>query len=208
MFSDWRVEALSARFEDLSDEELMALYQDGSADALGFLLKRMRTKMDQVARTKILDRELANDALQEACITIFKTAKNFRGESKVFTWVYRLVVNACIDQLRKEKTRSSLNTSDEPLQTMAQSDFSEQTNSAIVVKDALDQLPNDQREAVNLVWIEGYTVEEASKILEIPLGTVKSRCARGKSALSEILKDLRPNMEPNSSSKRLTGGGK
>ena len=174
MFSVWRVEALSARFEDLSDEELMALYQDGNADALGFLLKRMRTKMDQVARTKILDRELANDALQEACITIFKTAKNFRGESKVFTWVYRLVVNACIDQLRKEKTRSSLNTSDETLQTMAQSDFSEQSNSAIVVKDALDQLPNDQREAVSLVWIEGYTVEEASKILEIPLGTVKS----------------------------------
>ena len=199
---------MSARFEDLSDEELMALYQDGNADALGFLLKRMRTKMDQVARTKILDRELANDALQEACITIFKTAKNFRGESKVFTWVYRLVVNACIDQLRKEKTRSSLNTSDETLQTMAQSDFSEQSNSAIVVKDALDQLPNDQREAVSLVWIEGYTVEEASKILEIPLGTVKSRCARGKAALSEILKDLRPNMEPNSNSKRLTGGGK
>lgn len=208
MFSDWRVGELSARFENLSDEELMALYQDGSADALGFLLKRMRTKMDQVARTKILDRELANDALQEACITIFKTAKNFRGESKVFTWVYRLVVNACIDQLRKEKTRSSLNTSDESLQTMVQSDFSEQSNSAIVVKNALEQLPNDQREAVSLVWIEGYTVEEASKILGIPLGTVKSRCARGKSALSEILKDLRPNMEPDPSSKRLTGGGK
>jgi RNA polymerase sigma-70 factor, ECF subfamily len=122
--------------------------------------------------------------------------------------VYRLVVNACIDQLRKEKTRSSLNTTDDALQTIAESDFSDRTNSSIVVKDALDQLPNDQREAVSLVWIEGYTVDEASKILEIPLGTVKSRCARGKLALSEILKDLRPNMEPNSSSKRLTGGGK
>jgi RNA polymerase sigma-70 factor (ECF subfamily) len=51
-------------------------------------------------------------------------------------------------------------------------------------------------------------VEEASEILEIPMGTVKSRCARGKSALAEILKDLRPNMEPDSISKRLTGGGK
>ena len=199
---------MSARFEDLTDEELVDLYQGGDAEALGFLLKRMRGKMDLVARTKILDRELANDALQEACATIFKTAKNFRGESKVFTWVYRLVVNACIDQLRKEKTRSSLNTTDDALQTIAESDFSDRTDSSIVVKDALDQLPNDQREAVSLVWIEGYTVDEASKILEIPLGTVKSRCARGKLALSEILKDLRPNMEPNSSSKRLTGGGK
>ena len=151
---------------------------------------------------------MANDALQEACATIFKTAKNFRGESKVFTWVYRLVVNACIDQLRKEKTRSSLNTTDDALQTIAESDFSDRTNSSIVVKDALDQLPNDQREAISLVWIEGYTVEEASKFLEIPLGTVKSRCARGKLALSEILKDLRPKMEPDSNSKRLTSGGK
>jgi RNA polymerase sigma-70 factor (ECF subfamily) len=207
-FFDWRVEALSTRFEDLADEELMALYQDGNADALGFLLKRMRTKMDQVARTRILDRELANDALQEACIAIFKTAKNFRGDSKVFTWVYRLVVNACIDQLRKEKAKSSLNTSDEALQTIAQPDFSDQSNSALVIRKALDQIPNDQREAVSLVWIEGYTVEEASEILEIPMGTVKSRCARGKSALAEILKDLRPNMEPDSISKRLTGGGK
>jgi RNA polymerase sigma-70 factor (ECF subfamily) len=199
---------MSARFEDLTDEELMDLYQGGDAEALGFLLKRMRAKMDLVARTKILDRELANDALQEACTTIFKTAKNFRGESKVFTWVYRLVVNACIDQLRKEKTRSSLNTTDDALQTIAESDFSDRINSSIVVKDALDQLPNDQREAISLVWIEGYTVEEASKFLEVPLGTVKSRCARGKLALSEILKDLRPKMEPDSNSKRLTSGGK
>jgi RNA polymerase sigma-70 factor (ECF subfamily) len=110
--------------------------------------------------------------------------------------------------LRKEKAKSSLNTSDEALQTIAQPDFSDQSNSALVIRKALDQIPNDQREAVSLVWIEGYTVEEASEILEIPMGTVKSRCARGKSALAEILKDLRPNMEPDSISKRLTGGGK
>lgn len=198
---------MSTRFEDLNDEELMALFQAGDAEALGFLIKRMRAKMDLVARTQILDRELANDALQEACITIFRTAKNFRGESKVFTWVYRLVVNACIDQLRKEKSRSSLNTTDEALQSMTQSDFSDSTNSTIAVRGALYQLPNDQREAVSLVWIEGYTVEETSKILEIPVGTVKSRCARGKSTLSEILKDLRPKMEPGSSAERLTSGG-
>lgn len=199
---------MSARFEELSDEELMALFQTGDAEALGFLIKRMRAKMDLVARTKILDRELANDALQEACVTIFRTAKNFRGESKVFTWVYRLVINACIDQLRKEKSKSSLNTTDDALQSITESDFSDSTNSVITVREALDQLPNDQREAVCLVWIEGYTVEEASKILEIPIGTIKSRCARGKSALAEILKDLRPKMEPDSSTERLSSGGK
>ncbi len=198
---------MSARFEELNDEELMALYQGGDAEALGFLIERMIPRMNLVARTKILDRELANDAAQEARITIFRTAKKFRGESKVSTWVYRLVINACIDQLRKEKSRSSLNTTDEALQFMGQPDFTDNSDSAIVVINALHQLPNDQREAVSLIWIEGHTVEEASKILEVPIGTVKSRCARGKSALAEILKDLRPKMEPGSSSERLTNGG-
>jgi len=204
---DGRSAALSAQFEDLSDEELMALYQSGDADALGFLVNRMKTKMSRVAYAKILDRQLANDALQEARITIFNTAKSFRGESKVWTWVYRVVVNSCIDQLRREKTRSFLNTTDEALASMHQSDFSDRIDSEIVIRNALDQLPNDQREAVSLVYIEGYGVEEASKILDIPTGTIKSRCARGKSALAVILKDLRPKLEPDSSSNRLTSGG-
>jgi RNA polymerase sigma-70 factor (ECF subfamily) len=202
------VENLSDSFEGLTDEEPMNIYKEGQVEALGFLIKRLRVKMDQVARTKILDRELANDALQEACATIFRTATSYRGESKVFTWVYRIVVNACIDQLRKERTRSSLNVSDEALEMLPQEDFSNKSNSEMVIKDALNKLPSEQRQAVTLVWIEGYTVEETSRILEIPLGTVKSRCDRGKKALAEILKDLRPRVEPNASSERLKEGGK
>jgi RNA polymerase sigma-70 factor (ECF subfamily) len=200
---------LPDQFDSLSDEELMEMYQSGDDLALGYLLKRLRPKMDQVVRSKILDRELANDALQEACITIFKNAKSFRGESKVFTWIYRLLVNACIDQLRKEKTRSSLNTSDEVLEGEidANSGFESQKDSELVVRSALKQLPKDQRDAVSLVWIEGFTVEETADILEVPLGTIKSRCDRGKKALALILYDLSPGMEPKEKSKRLKNGG-
>jgi RNA polymerase sigma-70 factor (ECF subfamily) len=200
---------LPDQFDSLSDEELMEMYQSGDDLALGYLLKRLRPKMDQVVRSKILDRELANDALQEACITIFKNAKSFRGESKVFTWIYRLLVNACIDQLRKEKTRSSLNTSDEVLEGEidANSGFESQKDSELVVRSALKQLPKDQRDAVTLVWIEGFTVEETADILEVPLGTIKSRCDRGKKALALILYDLSPGMEPKEKSKRLKNGG-
>lgn len=197
------------QFDSFSDEELMEMYQSGDDLALGYLLKRLRPKMDQVVRSKILDRELANDALQEACITIFKNAKSFRGESKVFTWIYRLLVNACIDQLRKEKTRSSLNTSDEVLEGEidANSGFESQKDSELVVRSALKQLPKDQRDAVSLVWIEGFTVEETADILEVPLGTIKSRCDRGKKALALILYDLSPGMEPKEKIKRLKNGG-
>jgi RNA polymerase sigma-70 factor (ECF subfamily) len=187
----------------------MGMYQKGEAEALGHLLNRLRPKMDQVARSKILDRELANDALQEASITIFKKAKTFRGESKVFTWIYPIVVNACIDQLRKEKTRSSRNVDDESLEFIgdSNSDFSDKKSAELTVKAALNKLSKEHREAISLVEIEGFTVEEASEILAIPSGTVKSRCARGRQALAEILGELDPKLEPNALSNRQKNGG-
>lgn len=201
---------LSLEFEPLSDEDLMSIYQSGDIDALGFLIKRLRPKMDQVVRSQILDRELANDALQEACITIFKNAKNFRGDSKVFTWVYRLLVNACIDLLRKEKIRTSQNIDDEVLVSVADgnANFADQKVAELAINSAMLKLPEEQRIAVSMVWIDGFTIEQTAQLLGIPIGTVKSRCDRGKKALAEILKDLDPNMEPNSPKKRLRNGGK
>ena len=200
---------MSISLDSYSDEELMDMYQNGDSQALGHLIKRLRPKMEQVTRSKILDRELANDALQEACITIFKTAKSFRGESKVFTWIYRLVVNACIDQLRKEKTRSSQNVEDDVLEFVpgGREDFSETKTTEITIRRALASLSKDQQEAVSMVWIQGYTVEETSELLGIPLGTVKSRCDRGKKALAEMLRELRPDLEPNERGKRQKDGG-
>jgi RNA polymerase sigma-70 factor (ECF subfamily) len=203
------VARLSLSLDSYSDEELMDMYQNGDSQALGHLIKRLRPKMEQVARSKILDREMANDALQEACITIFKAAKSFRGESKVFTWIYRLVVNACIDQLRKEKTRSSQNVEGDVLEFVpgGEEDFSDAKTTEITIRRALASLSKDQQEAVSMVWIQGYTVEETSELLNIPLGTVKSRCDRGKKALAEMLRELRPDLEPNEGRKRQKDGG-
>ena len=201
---------MSLEFEPLSDEELMDMYQTGDAEALGYLIKRLRPKMDQIVRSQILNRELANDALQEACIVIFKNAKNFRGDSKVFTWVYRLIVNACIDLLRKEKSRSSQNVDDEELLWVADGDsnFEDKAIAELTLKSAMTKLPEEQRVAISMVWIEGFTVEQASQLLDIPIGTIKSRCDRGKKALAEILREVSPNLEPNSRTKRLKSGGK
>jgi RNA polymerase sigma-70 factor, ECF subfamily len=197
-------------FELLSDEELMSLYQEGNVDALGFLLKRLRPKMDQVVRSQILDRELANDAIQEACIVIFKNAHTFRGDSKVFTWIYRLLVNACIDLLRKERTRSSRNVNDEALISVADesANFENKKNAELAIRSALKSLPEDQRSAISMVWIEGFTVEQTAEMLGVPIGTVKSRCDRGKKALAEALSDSDQSMEPNSKNRRLKSGGK
>lgn len=201
---------MSQHFDLLNDEELMELYQIGDTEALGFLLKRLRPRMDQIVRAQILDRQLANDALQEASIAIFKNAHSFRGESKVFTWIYRLVVNACTDLLRKEMSRTSKNVNDEALISVEDenSNFAEKKDAELAVKSALVALPSDQRIAISMVWIEGFTFDETAEILGVPLGTVKSRCDRGKKALVEILKDTDQTVEPSSSTKRLRSGGK
>jgi len=83
-------------------------------------------------------------------------------------------------------------------------DFTEDSVNNIRIYDALAQLPNDQREALEKVDLEGYSVEDAAKVLGIPAGTVKSRCFRGRKTLAELLADLRPDAgEPNSGDSRL-----
>ena len=93
-------------FEDMSDEELMREFQSGDADALAFLLKRLLPKLAAISRKLSPNKNFADDALQEALTTVCKKAEQFNGESKVVTWMYVVIRNACIDILRKEEVRT------------------------------------------------------------------------------------------------------
>jgi RNA polymerase sigma-70 factor (ECF subfamily) len=187
----------------MSDEELMLAYQGGNPSALSFLLKRSLPKLTAIARGQMHSQHLADDALQEALISMARSAQNFHSDSKVMTWMYTIVKNACIDAARREKTRSGLNTSDDILlETVGEaSDFTASKDAELVVEAAIRQLPDDQREALIFVYINGYSVEDAAELLGIAPGTVKSRCSRGKAALAEILKDLDPKQGTKASSR-------
>ena len=119
--------------ESMSDEELMAEFQDGDIDSLSFLIKRLLPQLGAFARKLSPNRELADDALQEALQTMFKKADSFRGDSKVLTWMYVIVRNASIDIDRKEKVRTKLNVSEEVLyeQASGSSDFADVADSQI-----------------------------------------------------------------------------
>jgi RNA polymerase sigma-70 factor (ECF subfamily) len=169
-----------------SDEELMHAYLDGEKNAIALLLMRRRDWMWSVARKTVRDNTIAEDAVQEAMTAVFRKAHTFRGESKVSTWMYMIVQNACIDLLRKESVRPQLSESDES--TIVESaTFADQSDTKIVMAQALATLPDDQRIALTMTIMEGYSIDEVAQIAGVAPGTIKSRCSRGKEALATYL---------------------
>ena len=169
-----------------SDEELMHAYLDGEKNAIALLLMRRRDWMWSVARKTVRDSTIAEDAVQEAMTAVFRKAHTFRGESKVSTWMYMIVQNACIDLLRKESVRPQLSESDES--TIVESaTFADQSDTKIVMTQALATLPDDQRMALTMTIMEGYSIDEVAQIAGVAPGTIKSRCSRGKEALATYL---------------------
>jgi RNA polymerase sigma-70 factor (ECF subfamily) len=176
--------------EPLGDAELLARHVSGDPDAFGDLLARHRDRMWAVALRTLGNPEDAADALQDAMLSAYRGASGFRGNSAVTTWLHRIVVNACLDFVRRRSVRPTQPLPDEP--AAPATDVIGDRETALAVTAALRTLPAEQSAAVVLVDIEGFSVDEASAILGVPSGTVKSRCARARARLAERLYDLNP----------------
>lgn len=176
--------------QPLGDAELLARHVDGDAHAFGELVTRHRDRLWAVALRTLGNPEDAADALQDALLSAHRGAAGFRGNSAVTTWLHRIVVNACLDLVRRRAARPTQPLPDEP--PAAGGDVIADRETSLAVTDALRSLPGEQCAAVVLVDIEGFSVEEAAQILGVPTGTVKSRCARGRARLAQRLYDLDP----------------
>jgi RNA polymerase sigma-70 factor (ECF subfamily) len=175
-----------------SDAILLRRHADGDPDAFGLLFRRHKDRLWAVALRIACDPDDAADALQDAMISAFRRAGSFRGESAVTTWLHRIVVNASLDLLRRRSARSvawSGNPDDLPVAEPRQGVSS--TESRLDVAAAMSMLPPPQRAALVLVDMLGYSVADASAILDVSEGTVKSRCARGRAKLLPHLSHLR-----------------
>ena len=184
------------QYEGLTEEELMKLYQDGDLDALGAMAILLLPKLAAIARGRFSDKNLADEALQEFWIKIINKADSFKHDSKVLTWAYQIVNNTYLDLIRRESKRSYLydDISNLDESEAQKSSFAEQSTNEITIKTALLKIPKDQAEAVALVWLDGYSIEDSAKILGIPANTVKSRISRGKAALAVQLSELDPRV--------------
>lgn len=182
--------------DDAADRALLAQHVDGDPEAFSALFNRHRDRLWAVALRTTGDPEEAADALQDAAVSAFRAAAGFRSEAAVGTWLYRIVVNACVDRVRRQAARPTVRYPDEQSPAWQRavrdpSDMVENRELRIVLEDALATLPLDQRAAVVAVDVEGLSMEEAAQALGVPTGTVKSRCARGRAKLAVLLADLR-----------------
>lgn len=183
-----------------ADADLLRAHTQGDPDAFATLFRRHRDRLWAVALRTTGDREDAADALQEAMLSAHRNAARFRGDSAVTTWLHRIVVNACVDRLRRRQAHRTVplpgqDTPEDELrwhtgrQEPAAPDVDHET--AMVVREALAQLPFEQRASLVLVDLEGHSVAEVAQMLGVAEGTVKSRCSRGRARLATLLGHLR-----------------
>ena len=183
-----------------SDDDLLRMHVEGDPDAFGALFRRHRDRLWAVAIRTLCDPEEAADALQDAMVSALRRAATFRGESAVMTWLHRIVVNACLDRMRRRAARpASGGHDDDTLDMLAgtgrMSDPSGTTDTALDVRAALRRLVPEQQEALVLVDMLDYTIADAAKMLGVSEGTVKSRAARGRARLLPRLAHLRPGRD-------------
>jgi RNA polymerase sigma-70 factor (ECF subfamily) len=168
---------------------LLAAHVAGDRFAFEELFNRYEPQLYRLARITIRCPDDARDALQDAMLSAHCGAPKFRHDCSVSSWLYRIVVNACLDRLRRHKARPTT-----PLEAMASAgsigDPAPGVDTAIVIERALMRLPIEQRAAIVAVDMQGFSVAEAARLLGIPEGTVKSRRSRARSKLATTLGHL------------------
>ncbi len=174
------------------DNDLIRAAQNGDMASLEILLDRHHDRLRAVC-AKVVGRGAdADDATQMALISIVKNLEKYDGRAKFTTWSYRIATNAAIDELRRRNRRQADSIDDEEghLQIASIGNMSEAVTASMVVNEALENLAEEFRLPVILRDLCGMDYEQISEVLEIAPGTVRSRIARGRGKLADIIGDV------------------
>ena len=171
---------------ELTDADLLArVIVDGDQHAFGELVRRHQSPVRGLLRQLVrADVELADDLAQETFIRAYKNIRSFRGEAKFSTWLYRIAYNVFRENARKRKELVGID------EAQLQAEADPQTTDAGLRHDlmnALANLPLHERTAVTLCCQNGLSHDEAARVLDIPLGTVKTNVLRGRGKLKKML---------------------
>lgn len=174
------------------DSELIRAAQKGDMASLEILLDRHHDRLRAVCAKVVGYGADADDAAQMALIAIVKNLDKYDGRAQFTTWSYRIATNAAIDELRRRKRRDadSLDDDESHLQVVGSSGIDEATAAKIVVGNALDELPEEFKVPVVLRDLCGLNYDEIAEVLELAPGTVRSRIARGRGKLADIIGDV------------------
>ena len=183
------------------DEKLISAAQNGDSQALEILLKNHYEKIWGICKRLMINDQDALDATQESLIAIATRINKFERRSKFSTWLYRVTTNICFDELRKKSRIPTPDSESEQLEISIDSSFEKQIDDKLLINEVLNLLPNEFKTALVLRDLCDLNYDEISEILNIPIGTVRSRISRGRSAISNYL----TNGNQPDSSKRQKG---
>ncbi len=170
----------------------------GDDHAFAHLIDLYRTAAERLAQQILHTEEAAADAVQEAMIKAHRAMERFQ-EGNFRSWFLRIVTNTCYDHLRRQKRRAAASldelTEQHGIDYLATEEYIAEDPEHIVLQNegmrlllaAIDELPSYHRSVVLLVDVQGYDYAEAAELLELPLGTVKSRLSRARAALRDQL---------------------
>lgn len=168
------------------DELLVRRAQRGDQKAVDSLLREHYDVVRAVCHRIVINSDDADDATQMALIAIVRALPSFDGRSKFSTWVYRIATNAALDEVRRIRRRA-IPHDDQTFITLPVSDGSGRVDAQLDVSAALSRMPEEFRVVMVLRHIADLEYDEIAVILDIPVGTVRSRLSRGRAQLSEQL---------------------
>ncbi len=172
---------------EATDDDLVERAKDGDREAMNDLLGRHYDRLYSICYRIAGDHADASDACQEALLAIVRGLDRFDGRSTFKTWSYRVASNACLDELRRKKRRP-VAVADSMVENRAtEPGVDQQVADRVTVADALPALPEEFRVPVVLRDVAGFDYAEIAEVLGVPPGTVRSRIARGRRRLSELV---------------------
>ncbi|KJS85311.1 MAG: hypothetical protein JM58_09035 [Peptococcaceae bacterium BICA1-8] len=175
----------------MTEEILIKNLKKGQEEAFSHIIDTYGDKILQTAYFYLRNRELAQDICQEVLLTVFKEIKNFKGESSLYTWIYRITINKCYDfsKLKKNQHEKLID-----MGTVTEKDIGQPTDEQVLkkleqesIRKAIQKLDFTYREVIFLFYYQRLKIEEMAEILNCQPGTIKSRLSRGRERLKQIL---------------------
>lgn len=194
--------------QEMADAEAIAKARSGDADAYRVLVERYQGRAYRLAVRVLRDDELARDAVQEGFLKAYLNLNRFEGRSSFYTWLYRLVMNLCLDMKRRDRSARYVDAAEpadlervianEQDSSLSGTWRAHEENPAEAIERgelraamarAIDQLPASARETLILREVEGLSYNEIAQVLEIPKGTVMSRLHYARRRVQELLRE-------------------
>lgn len=173
-----------------SEQQLVALLQERNEKAFGYLYDNYSSALYGIVNSIITDKEIANDVLQNVFINIWRKIESYdASKGRLFTWMLNIARNASIDELRSKGFRHAQQNQSLNENVDVTGASAGPTVEDVGLKKVLTNLKSEWRVLVDMSYFQGFTHEEISKILDIPLGTVKTRI---RSALSQLRTMIQP----------------